>query len=103
MKKLEECAVLEYQQNRQKPQKYQIPDNCYVDWYKKGAEEAQKWFNPSEVLPNHKEVVLAKIPLLNYPLLFAYSKIENRWFQFEEGDFYISEVDPIVWRPIERT
>lgn len=103
MKTLEESAVLEYQKDRKQPEKYQIPDNCFIDWYKKGAKEAQRWITPDEELPKNMEVVLVKVPLINYPLLFCYNQISSKWFQFDEGDFYESEICPTHWRPIERS
>jgi len=70
--------------------------------FKNGVEFAQKWITPSEELPKNREVVLAKVPMINYPLLFSYNQISSKWFQFDEGDFYESEICPTHWRPIER-
>lgn len=69
--------------------------------FREGVNFAQKWINTNDEKPNHREVVLAKIPMINYPLLFAYSETDNRWFQFDEGDFYISEIIPVSWRSID--
>lgn len=70
--------------------------------FKNGVEFAQKWIKVEEEFPKHRDVVLAKVPLINYPLLFAYNEIESKWYQFDEGDFFESEINPTCWRPIER-
>ena len=70
--------------------------------FRYGVEFAQKWIKVEEELPKHRDVVLAKVPLINYPLLFAYNEIESKWYQFDEGDFFESEINPTCWRPIER-
>lgn len=103
MKTLEASAFLDYEQDRKQPEKYQIPIDCYIDWYKKGAKEAQRWIPTIEELPEHRLVVLANVPMINYPLLFCYDQIKSKWFQLDEGDFYESKITPTNWRPIERS
>lgn len=68
----------------------------------RGVLWANRWIEPENELPKNREVVLAKVPLINYPLLFCFNEIENCWYQFEDGEFYKSEINPICWRPIER-
>jgi hypothetical protein len=48
MKTIEEAAFDEYQINRNLPKKYWIPDVCYMDWFKKGVEFAQRWISVEE-------------------------------------------------------
>lgn len=74
----------------------------FIGGFKIGVEFAQRWITPSEELPKNREVVLAKVPMINYPLLFSYNQISSKWFQFDDGDFYESEICPTHWRPIER-
>jgi hypothetical protein len=55
----------------------------------------------AQEVPKHKELVLGRVPKLGYPLLFAYDEIQNKWYQYYEGDFTESgDVVPIEWRPI---
>lgn len=70
--------------------------------FKAGVEFAQKWIQVDQELPGHREVVLAKVPLMHHPLLFAYNESTREWYHYDEGDFYKSEINPIEWRHIER-
>jgi hypothetical protein len=59
MKTIEEAAFDEYQTNRKLQEKYWIPDICYMDWFRKGAEFAQRWIPVEEELPEiGREVLL---------------------------------------------
>jgi len=69
----------------------------------RGVLWANRWHNTYDEKPSHREIVLAKVPLINYPLLFAYNEFEGKWYQFNKGDFYLSAIVPIEWRPIERS
>lgn len=102
MRTIEEVAFSKYLSDQKLPKHKRMAPENYIDWANLGAREAQRWFKPQEELPKHRDVVLAKVPLKNYPLLFAYNEIREKWFHFEQGDFYESEVTPIEWRPIER-
>ena len=73
----------------------------FKNGFKAGVEFAQRWYSVDEESPTNREVVLAKVPFINYPLLFSYNEITNKWYQFDEGDFYESEINPTHWRPIE--
>jgi len=77
---------------------YKVPFEC---GFGAGVEFAQRWIPISEELPEHRLVVLAKVPLINYPLLFCYNEVRSKWFQLDDGEFYESEITPIKWRPIE--
>lgn len=66
-----------------------------------GAQEAQRWFLPDKE-PPHKEAILARLPNLNHPIVAAYNQLEKKWYQFDGSDFYLLEITPIEWRPIER-
>lgn len=70
--------------------------------FRQGIEFAQRWIPIEEELPTNREVVLVNVPLINYPLLFCYNQITQKWFQLDDGDWYESNVVPISWRPIER-
>lgn len=102
MKTIEEVAFNRYISDQKLPEHKRMQPSCYIDWANLGAREAQRWIPVGEELPKHRDVVLAKVPLINYPLLFAYNEIESKWYQFDDGDFFESEINPITWRPIER-
>lgn len=80
----------------------QIHRDADID-FRKGIEFAQRWIPTDEELPRNREVVLAKVPFINYPLLFCYNQISKKWYQFDDGDFYESEVIPTHWRYIDIT
>ena len=61
----------------------------------------QCWIPVEEEMPTHREVVLCKVKVKNYPLLFCYNEIKGRWYQYDDGDFYESEMNPTHWRPIQ--
>ena len=69
----------------------------------RGVLWANRWLESEKELPKHREVVLAKVPLINYPLLFSFNEIDDCWYQLDEGEFYESEIKPTHWRPIERS
>ena len=73
-----------------------------VEAFKRGVEFAQRWILPSEDLPEHRTVVLAHVPMINYPFIFCYDQIKSKWFHLYDGEFYESEITPTNWRPIER-
>lgn len=101
MKTLEESAVLNYQNDRKQPVKNQTPDDCYIDWYKKGAAEAQRWISIKEEMP--EETGWEKAPYL------AKTKNEIRSVGFTQGRFHLlgglclNRNCVTHWRPIERT
>jgi len=73
-----------------------------VEAFKHGVEFAQRWILPTEELPEHRTVVLGKVPMINYPHLFCYNQISSKWYHLDEGDFFESDTIPICWRYIER-
>jgi len=101
MKTLEESAVIDYQNDRKQPEKYQIPDNCFIDWYKKGAKEAQRWVSIDEEMP--EETGWLKAPYL------AKTKKECHVVGFTQGHFHhfgglcLKPNYVTHWRLIERS
>jgi hypothetical protein len=102
MKTIEEVAVSKYLSDQKLPERKRMYPEAFIDWANFGAREAQRWILTAEELPKHRDIVLGKVPLKNYPILFAYKEIERKWYQFDKGDFYETKVIPYEWRPIER-
>ena len=101
MKTIEEAAKEISDKFKNSGRIYSNPESAIRDGFKAGVEFAQRWYSVEEVKPTNREVVLAKVPFINYTLLFSYNEITSKWYQFDEGDFYESEINPTHWRPIE--
>lgn len=68
MNKLEEAAIWAYRADRKQKSKYQTPDDCWMDWFQKGAEWAQdnQWISVEDSVPSVEFNLKRVIVLIDY-------------------------------------
>ena len=66
----------------------------------KEIQESLRWIPLQEKLPEHREIVHAKIFKHKFPLLYCYDEINEHWYTFNNEDWYMAVVIPKSWRPI---
>jgi hypothetical protein len=96
---IEQAAFDAYTANRGLPEKYRIPDDCYIDWFTKGVKFARRWISVGEELPEYAGYVLIKDKHSGVSTAFCYSVNGKTKFAIDrEG---ISSKDVTHWRHIE--
>jgi hypothetical protein len=97
MRIIEEKAFKAYEEDRKRPEKYQTPDNMWMDWFKKGYKAAFEWINVNDRLPDSDRAILAKNE--DAGLVWVSNYEEGRIIPY--SDSFWGVLEATYWREIE--
>ena len=89
MKTYEELAYDAYKANKELPDKHQISDESWMDWFKKGYESATKWYDINDrdnPCPTNKDFLI---------------KLEDGSIRRSQEDWEESMLIVTHWKPID--
>ena len=64
------------------------------------ANYVEEWIDVEKQKPEHREMVWAKVPIIREPFLYCYNEINGNWYHLSEGEWYLSEINPISYRQL---